>query len=340
MPRTVDNPRGFHYKQANFEEAGMSFRSLTAVAALTLGVSLPAGGAAQEPALPPGAVALSLFGRPLVPPSPAPVARQALEQRLAEARAAAEKDPASADALIWLGRRTAYLGRYREAIAIYSQGVERHPGDARFYRHRGHRYITTRRFDRAVHDFERAAALVAGKADEIEPDGQPNPRNVPTSTLQFNIWYHLGLARYLRGEFAQALAAYERCLDVSKNPDSQVATRHWLYMTLRRLDRAADAAKVLEPVTAGMEILENGAYHRLLLMYKGEADADALLAGAAAGLDRATVGYGVGNWHLYHGRQDRALAIFRDVVATDQWASFGAIAAEADLARLGAGPSR
>ena len=46
----------------------------------------------------------------------------------------------------------------------------------------------------------------------------------------------------------------------------------------------------------------------------------------------ATTGYGVGNWHLYGGRREPAFEIFRGIVATDAWPSFGYIAAEAELA--------
>lgn len=152
--------------------------------------------------------ATSLLGRPLAPPSLPAERRAALEADLQKARAEYEKDPAKADAIIWLGRRTAYLGRYREAIAVFTEGISKHPDDARLYRHRGHRYISVREFDRAVADLAKAAALAAGRPDEIEPDGQPNARNIPTSTLKTNIYYHLGLAHYLKGSFAEALDAY------------------------------------------------------------------------------------------------------------------------------------
>lgn len=313
----------------------MRHRAAAFGAVLAASVLAACRAAPPQSPVPAEAEAVSLFGAPLAPPVPSPEARAALEARLAEARAAYDSAPAGADAIIWLGRRTAYLGRYREAIAIFTRGLTLHQRDARFFRHRGHRYITTRHFALAVRDLERAAALTRGRPDEVEPDGQPNTRGIPTSTLQFNVWYHLGLAQYLRGEFDAALRSYERCLDVSRNPDSQVATRHWLYMTLRRLGRAGDAARVLEPVRPEMDIVENGAYHRLLLLYKADGDADALLASASGGTERVTLGYGVGNWHLYNGRRDRAVAVFRSLVGTDAWASFGAIAAEADLHRLG-----
>jgi tetratricopeptide (TPR) repeat protein len=280
--------------------------------------------------------ATSLLGRPLVPPAPSEQARPTLEANLAKAQEAHKANPGDADAIIWLGRRLAYLGRYRDAIATFSEGIKKHPKDARMYRHRGHRYITVREFDNAVTDLTRAAELVSGRPDEVEPDGAPNAKNIPTSTLNTNIFYHLGLAHYLRGQFEPALKAYRECERFSKNPDMLVATTHWLYMTLRRLDRVGEARQVLEPISAKMEIIENMSYHRLLMLYKGEEQPDALLASVAGGgLDAVTIGYGVGNYHLYNGRRDQAMAVFRSIVdkQATQWPAFGYVAAEAELAR-------
>ncbi len=279
--------------------------------------------------LPQGAEAFSLLGDTLYPPD---LPAEALAD-LADY----EADPNDADAIIWHGRRTAYLGEYRKAIAIYGEGIAKHPSDARTYRHRGHRHISVRQFDDAIADLQRAAELIAGSEDEIEPDGMPNARNIPTSTLHSNIWYHLGLAYYLKNDLENALRAYRQCLAVSRNPDMLVATSHWLYMTLRRLGREDEAAAVLEPITSGMDIIENGSYHRLLLMYKGELAVEALLeeTEAAGGLENATLGYGIGNWHFYNGRPKQAEAVFRTILQGSQWAAFGYIAAEADLARPG-----
>ena len=278
----------------------------------------------------------SLLGKPLIPSAPPESARERLEANLAAAREQYDKNPNDADAIIWLGRRLAYLGRYRDAIGTFTEGIQKHPADARLYRHRGHRYITVRELDKAVADFNKAAELIAGKPDQIEPDGQPNAKNIPTSTLNTNVFYHLGLAHYLRGEFETALKAYRECIRFSKNPDMLVATTHWLYMTLRRLDRPGEARQALEPITADMEIIENGSYHRLLMLYKGTETADALASSLAAGsLDAVTVGYGLGNWHLYNGRTDQARTMFKQIVEKNesQWPAFGYVAAEAELAR-------
>lgn len=248
-----------------------------------------------------------------------------------------EAEP-TADNLIWVGRRVAYLGRYKDAIGVFSKGIEQFPKDARFYRHRGHRYITIRCFDDAIADYEKAAALIKGKPDEIEPDGMPNARNIPTSTLQSNIWYHLGLAYYLKGHFGKALKAYENCQKVSKNNDMRVATTYWHYMTLRRMGKRSKAEKLLKGFATDIEIIENADYLKLLKLNKGEARAENLLStirGDANTLGSASLGYGIGNYFLYNGDMEKAVTIFRQIVAGNQWSSFGFIAAETELLRTG-----
>jgi len=285
-------------------------------------------------ALPEGAEAMSLLGEPLYPPQPPPevAARQAEDE--AVARADYESDPDDADAIIWLGRRIGYTGRYREAIEVFSEGVRKHPGDARMYRHRGHRWISVREFDRAIEDLSHAAGLVQGLSDEVEPDGQPNERGIPTSTLQSNIHYHLALAHYLKGDFESALQSYEDYFGVTTNPDQLVAISHWWYMALRRLGRDADAAAILERITADMDVIENTSYHRLLLMYRGEISAEELWNPEEDNPAGVAIAYGVAAWHLYNGRTGQAEEMFRQILEGSGWAGFGYIAAEAEIARL------
>jgi tetratricopeptide (TPR) repeat protein len=280
--------------------------------------------------------ALSLLGRPLFAPDLAPETRERLEADLRAARAAYERDPMDADGIIWLGRRLAYLGEYRAAIDVFTEGVAKHPNDARMYRHRGHRYITTRQFSRAISDLQRAAQLVEGRPDEIEPDGAPNRHNIPVSTLNTNIWYHLALAHYLRHDFEKALPAWQRAVDASTNDDMLVAGSDWLWMTLRRLGRDDEATRVLERIRPEMTILENDAYHRRLLMYKGVLRPELVMpADTDDPVQLATYGYGLANWYLVHGDRERAQGLFRRILEGRNWAAFGYIAAEAELASGG-----
>ncbi len=286
-----------------------------------------------KPKLPEAPEAFSLFGDPLFPQ---PLRPEVVEEQKALYEAALRdwtKDPDDADATIWLGRRTAYLGRIREAAAIFSEGITKHPDDPRMYRHRGHRFITLRLYDNAIDDLERAAELIEGKPDEVEPDGIPNERNIPVSSLHFNVWYHLGLAYYLIGDYESALECYRECLAVSEIDDKLVATTHWTYMTLRLLDMDEAAEELLGPITEEMDVIENQHYHRLLLMYKGLVKPEALMKEARkqGPLAVATVGYGVANWHLYNGEEEKATDTYNEILDTGGWAGFGYIAAEADL---------
>jgi tetratricopeptide (TPR) repeat protein len=262
--------------------------------------------------------------------------RRDFETKLKDARALFKKDSRSADNIIWLGRRTAYLGRYKDAIKIYTEGIKQFPSDARLYRHRGHRFITLRCFNAAIEDFEKASQLIKGRPDEIEPDGLPNARNIPTSTLQSNIWYHLGLAHYLKGDFQRAFNAYKEAEKVSNNADMLVATTHWLYMTLRRLGREDEAKKTLAVIKDDLDVIENTDYYKMIGVYKGKLDAAKLwqeISQPADSLSNATMGYGLANWFLYSGQPSEATKVFQQITAGNQWASFGYIAAESELNR-------
>ena len=122
--------------------------------------------------------------------------KKAFEANMRSAEKKYRADSSNDEHIIWYGRRLAYLGNYKEAIAIYTKGINRPPGNARFYRHRAHRYITLRCYDNAIADLKKAVELIRDQIDEIEQDGIPNEKNIPTSTLHTNIYYHLGLAYY------------------------------------------------------------------------------------------------------------------------------------------------
>jgi para-nitrobenzyl esterase len=286
--------------------------------------------------------ATSLLGRPLYAIELAPDAKKTAEANLQAAREALAKAPGNADAILWLGRCAAVAGHVREAIDVFTTGIAKFPADARFYRHRGHRYVTVREFDKAIADLSKASQLIAGKPDEKEPSTAD--RSVMSSeSLHYAIYYHLGLAHYLKGNFARALPVYRQCLAVARgatgNDDQTAGASHWLYMTLRRLGRTDEAARVLEPIVPGMKVKDDQQYYDLLFMYKGLKTPDDLLRAGGDPVSAATLAYGVANWYLYNGRKDEAKALFERIVTGPNWMPFGFIAAEAELARMKALPA-
>ena len=261
--------------------------------------------------------------------------KKVFETNLRSAEKKYKADSLNDDHIIWYGRRLAYLGKYKEAIAIYTKGINLHPDNARFYRHRAHRYITLRCFDNAITDLKKAVELIRDQIDEIEQDGLPNEKNIPTSTLHTNIYYHLGLAYYLKSDNRQALLAWEKCLDIADNDDMKVATVNWLNITLRKMGRQKDAEQHLKAVSNEMEIIENHDYFDILMMYKTN-DENKLLEKTRnqETLSNATLGFALGTYYQIKGNKDRAKELFEKVVAGKQWSSFGYIAAEVELARM------
>lgn len=302
---------------------------LSLAGALLLAVAIPAS-AQNLPDVPDGAQAVSLTGEPLVSPEPS----AELVENLEAARADYENDPDDADNIIWLGRRLAYTGDYRGAIETFSEGIEKHPDDARMYRHRGHRYISIREFDSAIADLEKAADLIEGTENETEPDGAPNELGIPISSLHGNIWYHLGLAYYLNHDWKNALVAYTNGYNAARNDDNLVSTSHWRHMILCRMGRERDAQAVLVDITPDMEVIENHSYHSLDLFYKGELSFEELVGDQEDSPTGSAVLYGAANWLYCNGEEERAIEMLEEIVGTSSWAGFGYIAAEADLAAL------
>lgn len=275
----------------------------------------------------PAPAAISLLGDSLYASPPS----EALLQKFETHKKSYLADPENPDKLIWYARFIAYQGNYEEAIKVYSKGIEQFPEDARMYRHRGHRYISIRKFDEAIQDFERAVTLIEGKENEVEPDGMPNAQNIPVSTLHGNIWYHLGLAYYLKHDFEKALNAYQNCRATSTNADNIVSSTHWLYMILRRMGKEGEAKEVLDPIEKEMPVIENMAYHRATMFYKGLlslAEITSSDEGAAPSND--ALDYAIGNWYFYNGEKEKAKAVYADILQRDSWSSFGYIAAEKD----------
>ena len=234
----------------------------------------------------------------------------------------------NAEALIWYGRRTAYMGYYKEAIKLFTLGIKTHPNDARFYRHRGHRYISTRQYDNAISDFEIAVQLIDQKIDQIEPDGLPNAKNIPLSTLHGNIWYHLGLAYYLKNDMNNALKAFNNRSVTHKYDDNIVSGGHWLYMIYRRLNKIEESIAVVNEVYQNMDIIENMSYHQSCLFYKG------VLKESEIVIDEVAL-YSLANWYVYEKNDTlKAKTYYQKLLSTGNPYSFAYIAGEADWVKL------
>jgi tetratricopeptide (TPR) repeat protein len=236
--------------------------------------------------------------RASVAPTTPSTDRALMLRQLADAERALAQNPRGEEELIWVGRRLAYLGRIDDAQAVYTRGLELYPESWKLLRHRGHRWITLRQFDRAVEDLSQAWQYSRGLRDEIEPDGQPNAAGIPLSSYHSNIIYHLALAYYLRGEWSAACEVWDQGREAStQNDDRRCSATYWNVLASRRGNRAADSSELLAPIHRSMVILENQSYLELCLLLKGESTPESVLLGIESGsTEFATRAYGVACW--------------------------------------------
>ena len=274
----------------------------------------------------------SLLGAPLERIEPEGERLERLEQDLADARVLWNADPTEAHA-IWVGRRIAYLGRYREALAWYSARIAEHPNSYRLLRHRGHRRISVRDFEGAEVDLSKAWLLAQSHPNQLEPDGAPNEYGIPRSSDHGNILYHLALALHLQGRWNEAAAMWKAAEDAALNDDSRAAALNWRFHALVRAGRAPEARRAVADVRSRWRIIENHAYLDLCLLYAGRLTREQVLEGEPDGIQDVTRRYGVAAWTYAMGDPAKATAEWARLVEQGPWNAFGVIAAEADIAR-------
>ena len=235
-----------------------------------------------------------------------------------KAQAALAADPRNVARIIDLGVAQSGARQFREAIATFTRGLDIEPNNALLLRWRGHRYLSVREFDRALADLTRGSKL----------DG----------TI-YGIWYHLGIVQYVRGEFAAAAASFTRAQPLAPDSGELQGSTDWLWMSLSRAGRAADAKAMLDrrPDTHAQPV--TNAYTRRLQLYRGEISPDAVVTAADTDeLQIATLAYGLGNWYLVKGDKVKAREWFeRSVKASGGWPGFGFIVSEVELRRVRSG---
>jgi len=145
--------------------------------------------------------------------------------------------------------------------------------------------------------------------------------------------YHLGVVKFVAGEFAGAADAFARGLPLAPNAGERAGSIDWSWMSLMRAGQAAEAQAVLDRNADSLPV-EN-AYTRRLRLYRGQIGPEQVLTPTEADdVNIATLSFGLGNWYLVRGDTARAREWFGRAVASGGWPAFGFIAAEAELTRM------
>ncbi len=242
------------------------------------------------------------------------------DNNITVARAKLSNGSPSVVEYIALSQAEAGRRQYQEAIKTDSEALATFPNNADLLLERGHRELGLRAFAPAQKDLEHAVQADPSKLDSH---------------------YHLGLALYFQGQFAEAATHFGHARDLAKNDDSLIDCSNWLYVSLRRAGKQQEAAEVLTRIGPSVHNTEPhlAFYLHLLRFYQGQQTERAILPAkpapgdTEAELSYNTISYGVGNWHLYNGEKAVALPYFKRVVTGEAWNSWGFIGSEAELAR-------
>lgn len=232
---------------------------------------------------------------------------------IARAERALAADPRNVDRFIDLGTAQSGARQFREAIETFTRALAIAPNNAVLYRWRGHRYLSVRELDRARRDFDRGNQL---------------------DSAVYGIWYHLGIVRYVEGDFTGAADAFRRAQPIAPDAGELAGSTDWLWMSLSRAGRAAEAKAMLDRRPDSLEVANT--YVRRLMLYRGEIGPEEVLTPAdTTDVAVATASYGIGNWYILRGDTARARSWFERSVQSGGWPGFGFIASEAELRRLG-----
>ncbi len=233
---------------------------------------------------------------------------------IARAQAASDADPRNIQKLIALGVAQSGARQFREAIATFTRGLAIAPNDAMLYRWRGHRYLSVREFDKAQADLARGYQL---------------------DSTNYGILFHTGVLRFIRGDFAGAAQMFAKAQPRAPDGGELTGSTDWLWMSLSRAGRSADAAAMLARRPDTLPAPPGYAYATRLKLYRGTLTPATLFSPAdTADVQVATLSYGLGNWYLVRGDTANAKAQWQRAIASGGWPGFGFMVSEAELARL------
>lgn len=231
---------------------------------------------------------------------------------IARAQAAVTADPKNVERIIQLGVAQSGARQFREAIQTFTRGMAVAPNDAMLYRWRGHRYLSVREFDKAQGDLTKGLAL---------------------DSTNYGVLYHLGIVRFVRGDFAGAAQMFTRAQPRAPDAGELAGSTDWLWMSLMRAGRKAEAEAMLARRPDSLPV--DNAYARRLKLYRGEIAPEAVITPTdTADVQAATLAYGLGNWYLVRGDTAKAKSYFERSVKSGGWPGFGFIVSEVELRRL------
>jgi tetratricopeptide (TPR) repeat protein len=269
-------------------------------------------------------------------------------RRIQAAREALQRDSSDFAAWLRLARRTAEMGRLREAVGVYTSAAGIHFTDPRLWRQRGEVLLKLRYLDQAIADFRKAGLLALSKPKFLEtmPGAAGSEDSLASwtdlTTLQYQVPFLLGFALYCKGDYPAASEVLAEATKAAVTTEELSRAILWLFFAVRRIGDGSGAARVLSLVKPEWAEGARLPDITLLLAYQGSVSSDSIRQRAMGRTDagRALFSYGIAFFLQLkpEARADAELWLERAKSGAD-WAALPYLAAEADLARLRSRPT-
>src|SRR4051812_16157629 len=143
---------------------------------------------------------------------------------VARAERALAADPRNIQRFIELGTAQAGARQMQEAVQTFTRAMAVAPNDPMVYRWRGHRNISVRNWDQAMADLTKGYGL---------------------DSTNYGILYHLGVLRFLRGDYNGAADAFRRAQPRAPDAGELAGSVDWWWMSLSRAGRTGEATAML-----------------------------------------------------------------------------------------------
>lgn len=271
---------------------------------------------------------VSFSGQPLYAKPADSVAQTKSDSLINAIRAKAE---ITEEDYVAMGRSYSSVGQFRKAVENYTEGLQKYPDSYKLLRYRGHRYINLRQLDKAIVDLNRAEELIRPQPPVYEYDAAGKQG----ASYQHQIWYHIGLYHFLKGDYAKGAEAFEKSLATAYAGSDKAGASDWLYNCYMRAGEKEKAAAVAKPFTADFDI-ENKDYpyyRRLLLFNSVIKPAELVDENKAIGemtLYEMTKLYGLANYYRYQGDSAKAKTLYNKILESPEWQGFAYACAELD----------
>lgn len=235
-----------------------------------------------------------------------------------------------------IGRRNLELGRYEDALEIFSEGIKQDPNSLADYRYRGASYYQLQQFENALADFQQAKQLAKEQPNQIEYQVDGTAANTPVYNLHFSTYYYLGLLYFEDGRYDEAVRHFGYAWNNAANNDLKSMLSFWLVLSFKKQKMEGQASSVMREISPEMTMIGSPVYRDLCVMFSGYMSTDELLQKYtdASHEEYLVSRFGVGMWYAFDGQGDRARTLLESAVGTGYWLSDAYPVAQSELARM------